>query len=38
MLGLFYLVVLATVPLAAGRLTALADLQLRKPGFAVATS
>ena len=36
MLGLFYLAVLATVPLAGGRLTALADLRLRKPGFALA--
>jgi hypothetical protein len=36
MLGLFYLAVLATVPLAGGRLTSLADLRLRKPGFAVA--
>jgi Family of unknown function (DUF5317) len=36
MLGLLYLVVLATVPLAGGRLTALADLQLRKPGLALA--
>jgi hypothetical protein len=36
MLGLFYLAVLATVPLAGGRLTSLADLQLRRSGFALA--
>jgi hypothetical protein len=36
MLGLFYLAVLATVPLAGGRLTSLADLRLRMPGFALA--
>ena len=36
MLGLFYLAVLATVPLAGGRLTSLADLRLRKPGLALA--
>ena len=36
MIGLFYLAVLATVPLAGGRLAALADLQLRRPCLAVA--
>jgi uncharacterized protein DUF5317 len=36
LLGLFYLAVLATVPLAGGRLTSLADLRLRKPGLALA--
>jgi hypothetical protein len=35
-LGLAYLLVLASVPLARGRLTALADLPLRKPGLAIA--
>lgn len=35
-IGLAYLLVLASVPLARGRITALADLPLRKPGFAVA--
>jgi uncharacterized protein DUF5317 len=35
MIGLFYLAVLATVPLAGGRLTALADLKLRRPSLAV---
>jgi hypothetical protein len=33
-LGLAYLLCLLTVPLARGRLTALADVQLRKPGLA----
>src|SRR4051794_18720847 len=36
MIGLFYLAVLATVPLAGGRLGALADLQLRRPWLALA--
>ena len=36
MIGLFYLAVLASVPLAGGRLGALADLRLRRPGLAVA--
>src|ERR1700749_3145747 len=36
MIGLFYLAVLATVPLAGGRLSALADVPLRKPGIALA--
>src|SRR3954471_6659299 len=36
MIGLFYLAVLATVPLAGGRPGALADLQLRRPSLAVA--
>jgi hypothetical protein len=36
MIGLFYLAVLVSVPLARGRLTALADLRLRRPGLAVA--
>jgi Family of unknown function (DUF5317) len=36
MIGLFYLVVLASVPVARGRLGALADLRLRRPGLAVA--
>jgi len=36
MIGLFYLAVLASVPLAAGRLGALADLRLRRAGLAVA--
>jgi Family of unknown function (DUF5317) len=36
MIGLLYLAVLASVPLARGRLGALADLQLRRPGLAVA--
>jgi uncharacterized protein DUF5317 len=35
-LGLVFLVCLATVPLARGRLTALADLQLRRPWLALA--
>ena len=35
-IGLAYLLVLASVPLARGRLTALADLQLRKPSLALA--
>ena len=33
-IGLVYLAILASVPLARGRLTALADLPLRKPGLA----
>src|SRR6185436_5314377 len=33
-IGLVYLAILASVPLAGGRLTALADLPLRKPGLA----
>ena len=33
-IGLAYLLVLASVPLARGRLTALADLQLRRPWLA----
>ena len=36
MIGLFYLAVLVSVPLAGGRLSALADLRLRRPGLAVA--
>jgi hypothetical protein len=36
MIGLFYLAVLASVPLARGRLGALAGLHLRRPGLAVA--
>jgi uncharacterized protein DUF5317 len=36
MIGLFYLAVLASVPLFGGRLGALADLRLRRPGLAVA--
>jgi hypothetical protein len=36
MIGLFYLAVLASVPLAGGRLGALADVQLRRPSLAVA--
>jgi hypothetical protein len=36
LIGTAYLLVLASVPLARGRLTALADLQLRRPGFAIA--
>ena len=35
-LGLAYLLCLLTVPLARGRLTALADLTLRRPGLALA--
>jgi hypothetical protein len=35
-IGLVYLALLASVPLARGRLTALADLPLRKPGLALA--
>lgn len=35
-IGLVYLAILASVPLARGRLTALADLPLRRPGLAVA--
>lgn len=35
-IGLAYLLVLASVPLFRGRLTALADLPLRKPAFALA--
>jgi hypothetical protein len=35
-IGLAYLLVLASVPLARGRLTALADLPLRRPGLALA--
>jgi hypothetical protein len=35
-IGLIYLAILASVPLARGRLGALADLPLRKPGLAVA--
>ena len=35
-IGLAYLVVLASVPLLGGRLTRLADLPLRKPGLALA--
>ena len=35
-IGLVYLAILASVPLARGRLTALADLPLRKPGLAAA--
>jgi hypothetical protein len=35
-LGLVYLAALLSVPLARGRLTALADLRLRRPGLAVA--
>jgi hypothetical protein len=36
MIGLFYLAVLASVPVARGRLGALADLRLRRPGLALA--
>jgi hypothetical protein len=35
-IGIVYLAILASVPLARGRLTALADLPLRRPGLAVA--
>ena len=35
-IGLFYLAILASVPLARGRLTARADLPLRRSGLAVA--
>jgi hypothetical protein len=35
-IGLVYLAILASVPLARGRLSALADLPLRKPGLAAA--
>jgi len=35
-IGLAYLLVLASVPLARGRITALADVQLRRPSLAVA--
>jgi hypothetical protein len=35
-IGLAYLLVLASVPLARGRLTALADLQLRRPSLVLA--
>ena len=35
-LGLVFLICLATVPLARGRLTALADLKLRRPWLALA--
>jgi hypothetical protein len=35
-IGLVYLAVLASVPLARGRITALADLPLRRPGLALA--
>jgi hypothetical protein len=35
-IGLIYLAILASVPLARGRLSALADLPLRKPGLAAA--
>ncbi len=35
-IGLAYLLVLASVPLARGRITALADLQLRRPSLAFA--
>jgi hypothetical protein len=35
-IGLVYLAILASVPLARGRLTALADLPLRRPGLAAA--
>jgi hypothetical protein len=34
-IGLAYLLVLASVPLARGRITALADLKLRRPGLAI---
>jgi len=34
-IGLAYLLVLASVPLARGRITALADLPLRRPGLAI---
>src|SRR5690348_9252435 len=36
MIGLFYLAVLASVPLAGGRIGALADLRLRRSGLALA--
>jgi hypothetical protein len=36
MIGLFYLAMLASVPLAGGRLSALADVRLRRSGLAVA--
>jgi hypothetical protein len=36
MIGLCYLAILASVPLARGRLSALADLRLRRPGLALA--
>jgi hypothetical protein len=36
MLGLAYLLVLLSVPIARGRVTALADLPLRRPGLALA--
>jgi hypothetical protein len=36
LLGVVFLLILATVPLARGRLSALGDLQLRMPGLAVA--
>lgn len=36
MIGLFYLAVLLSVPVAGGRLSALADLRLRRSGLAVA--